>query len=85
MKKVLIEASQNRQYLLDLKRYILDYIIDKIHLKDLDKHKNYKDGKFYTTLKGDKVKSKSERDISDWLYRHSIQYKYELDVYFKVL
>jgi len=83
MKKILVEASQNRQFLLDLKRYILDYIIDKIHLKDLDKHKNYKDGKYYTTLKGDKVKSKSERDISDWLYRHSIQYKYELDVYFK--
>ncbi len=83
MKKVLIEAGQDRQFLLDLKRYILDYIVDKIHLKDLDKHKTYADGKYYTTLKGDKVKSKSERDIADWLYRHNIQYRYELDVYFK--
>ncbi len=31
----------------------------------------------YTTLKGDYVKSKSERDIADWLYRHYITYKYE--------
>ncbi|RPI69384.1 MAG: ATP-dependent helicase, partial [Ignavibacteriales bacterium] len=83
MKKILIEACQDRYYLLDLKRYILDYIIDKIHLKDLDKHKIYPNGKYYTTLKGDKVKSKSERDIADWLYRHNIQYRYELDVYFK--
>jgi len=83
MKKILIEAAQNRQYLLDLKRYILDYIIDKIHLQDPDKNKIYTQGKYYTTLKGDKVKSKSERDIADWLYRHNIQYRYELDVYFK--
>lgn len=83
MKKILIEAGQDREFLLDLKRYILDYIVDKIHLKDLDKRKTYADGKYYTTLKGDKVKSKSERDIADWLYRHNIQYRYELDVYFK--
>jgi DNA helicase-4 len=83
MKKVLIDASKNKNYLLNLKRYILDYIVDKIHLKNLDKHKDYKDGKFYTSLKGDRVRSKSERDIADWLYRHNIAYEYELDVYFK--
>ncbi len=77
------EACDNRDYILDLKRYILDYIIDKIHLKDLDPYKKYKDGKYYTTLKGDKVKSKSERDISDWLYRHNVQYRYEQSVYFE--
>jgi DNA helicase-4 len=83
MKKVLIEASNDKKFLLDLKRYILDYIVDKIHLKDLDKSKRYYDGKFYTTLKGDRVRSKSERDIADWLYRHNVKYEYELDVYFK--
>jgi superfamily I DNA/RNA helicase len=83
MKKTLIEASENKNFLLDLKRYILDYIVDKIHLKDLDKNKRYFDGKFYTTLKGDRVRSKSERDIADWLYRHNIKYEYELNVYFK--
>ena len=83
MKKVLIEACENRNYLLDLKRYILDYIIDKIHIQNFQHHKEYKDGRFYTTLKGDKVKSKSERDIADWLYRHNIYYRYELEVYFK--
>ncbi len=83
MKKVLIEAAADKNYLLDLKRYILDYIVDKIHYKTYKKGKNYPDGKFYTTLKGDRVRSKSERDIADWLYRHNIKYKYELGVYFK--
>ena len=35
------------------------------------------DGKFYTTLNGTKVKSKSEQYIADWLYRHSISFEYE--------
>jgi len=83
MKKTLIEVSKDKDFLLDLKRYILDYIVDKIHLINLDKHKKYNDGKFYTTLKGDRVRSKSERDIADWLYRHNIVYEYELNVYFK--
>ncbi|MBN2518973.1 MAG: ATP-dependent helicase [Bacteroidales bacterium] len=82
MKKILIETCYDKEYLLDLKRYILDYIIDKIHLRDLENNIYY-DGKFYTTLKGDKVKSKSERDIADWFYRHNIQYRYEQEVHFK--
>ncbi len=34
--KLLIEACEDTEYLLNLKRYILDYIIDKIHLKQID-------------------------------------------------
>ncbi len=36
-----------------------------------------KDGKFFTTLDGNKVRSKSEQFIADWFYRHSIKYEYE--------
>ncbi|HMP29056.1 MAG TPA: UvrD-helicase domain-containing protein, partial [Saprospiraceae bacterium] len=63
-------------YLLRLKRYILDYVIDKIHKKP-DYEANAFRGKFYTTLDGTKVRSKSEQYIADWLYRHSIKYQYE--------
>lgn len=74
--KLLIERCEDVEYLLHLKRYILDYLIDKIHLK---KNDNYapKDGKYFTTLDGTKVRSKSEQFIADWFYRHSIKYEYE--------
>ena len=36
-----------------------------------------KDGKYFTTLNGTKVRSKSEQFIADWFYRHSIKYEYE--------
>lgn len=75
--KTLIELCDDTQYLLDLKKYILDYIIDKIHIEKKQKLQLPKDGKYYTTLNGDKVRSKSEQYISDWLYRHSIPYEYE--------
>ncbi len=76
-KLVLIEC-ENREYLFKLKRYILDHYIDKIR-------KIHKLGRVdypnpYTTLKGDRVKSKSERDIADWLYRHDIEYYYEPEI-----
>ncbi len=75
--KLLIEACEDTEYLLNLKRYILDYIIDKIHLKQIDPNYLPKDGKYYTTLDNTKVRSKSEQFIADWLYRHSIKYEYE--------
>lgn len=75
--KITIELCENNQYLLDLKRYILDYIVDKIHI-DKQQNGNFKkDGKYYTTLDGTMVRSKSEQYIADWLYRHSISYEYE--------
>ncbi len=75
--KLLIEECENTDYLLKLKRYILDYIIDKIHLKQADTNHIQKDYKFFTTLDGTKVRSKSEQFIADWFYRHSIKYEYE--------
>ncbi|HEY9001255.1 MAG TPA: ATP-dependent helicase, partial [Mucilaginibacter sp.] len=77
MHKLLIEECENTEYLLKLKRYILDYIIDKIHLKQADPKYLPRDGKYFTTLNGIKVRSKSEQFIADWFYRHSIKYEYE--------
>lgn len=75
--KLLIEQCENTEFLLQLKRYILDYIIDKIHLKKTDGNYLPKDGKYFKTLDGTKVRSKSEQFIADWFYRHSIKYEYE--------
>ncbi len=81
--KILIENCESNKYLLDLKRYILDYMVDKIHIEKDKRLSLPKDGKFYTTLNGTKVRSKSEQYIADWLYRHSIKFEYELSVNFK--
>ncbi|MEX6690082.1 ATP-dependent helicase [Danxiaibacter flavus] len=75
--KILIEHCEDTDYLLQLKRYILDYVVDKIHLKKDDLRYSHKDGKYFTTLDGTKVRSKSEQFIADWFYRHSIKYEYE--------
>ena len=75
--KLLIEQCEDTEFLLQLKRYILDYVIDKIHLKKIDGKYMPKDGKYFTTLDGTKVRSKSEQFIADWFYRHSIKYEYE--------
>ncbi len=73
--KLLIEQCENTEFLLRLKRYILDYIVDKIHKNETSFLT--KDGKYFTTLDGTKVRSKSEQYIADWFYRHSIKYEYE--------
>jgi DNA helicase-4 len=73
--KLLIQSCEDPEYLLKVKRYILDYLVDRIHTK-----KNTyatPDGKFYTSLNGTKVRSKSEQSIADWLYRHNIPFEYE--------
>lgn len=80
--KILIEHCESNTYLLNLKRYILDYMIDKIHIEKDTCFSFPKDSKFYTTLNGTKVRSKSEQYISDWLYRHNIKFEYELSVNF---
>lgn len=77
MHKLVIEKCEDTDYLLQLKRYVLDYIIDKIHIKKADQHFFPTDGKYFTTLDGTKVRSKSEQFIADWFYRHSIKYEYE--------
>jgi superfamily I DNA/RNA helicase len=81
--KLLVELCHNAEYLIKLKRYILDFYVDKIHQEKKIKSRSYKNEITYTTLKGEKVKSKSERDIADWLFRHHIKYKYEPVVNFK--
>lgn len=75
--RLLIEQCEDTEYLIQLKRYVLDYIIDKIHLDNYQGRYLSKDGKYFTTLDGTKVRSKSEQFIADWLYRHSIKYEYE--------
>jgi len=81
--KILIENCEDYEYLLNLKRYILDYMVDKIHIENYNKTSLLKDGKYYTSLNGTKVRSKSEQYIADWLYRHSIKFEYEPNVNFK--
>jgi superfamily I DNA/RNA helicase len=75
--KLLIEQCNDTDYLLRLKRYVLDYIIDKVHIENYKSRSFTGDGKYYTTLDGTRVRSKSEQYIADWLYRHSIRYEYE--------
>jgi DNA helicase IV len=73
--KLIIQSCEEPEYLLKLKRYILDYLVDRIHIK-----KNTyttQEGKIFTSLNGTKVRSKSEQFIADWLYRHNIPFEYE--------
>lgn len=76
IEKVTINLSSNKSFLLKLKRYILDYFVDFIH-HHKEQEEFRPDGKFFTSLKGDKVRSKSEQFIADWFYRNSIDYVYE--------
>ncbi len=81
--KLLILACHDREYILKLKRYILDYYVDKIAIsKEMKVYENAGQ-RTYTTLRGETVKSKSERDIADWLYRHSIKYFYDNEINIK--
>lgn len=75
--KIIIELCQSTDFILDLKRYILDYIVDKVHTKKEINLNKYPEGKFYTSLNGTKVRSKSEQYIADWLFRHNVKFEYE--------
>ena len=81
--KILIRECEKNDYLLTLKKYILDYVVDKIHTEKFKNLNLYPDGKIYTTLRGEKVRSKSEQYIADWLFRHSIGYQYEPQINIK--
>jgi DNA helicase-4 len=82
MHKILIKYCADQEWLLRFKRYIIDYMVDRIHLENRQFLQDYPEGKYYSTLKGEKVRSKSEQYIADWLYRHSIEYLYEPRVAF---
>lgn len=81
--KIVIQNCEKKEYLLDLKKYLLDYLVDKIHIDHFKKKKAPYPGKPYTSLNGTKVRSKSEQHIADWLFRHSIRFVYEPNVNFK--
>ncbi|PKB44196.1 UvrD-like helicase family protein [Cellulophaga sp. RHA19] len=76
IQKVAIKLSENRNYLIALKRYIIDYYVDYIR-EDEGGAEFRPKGKLFTTLKGEKVRSKSEQFIADWFFRNNIDYKYE--------
>lgn len=73
--KILIEACSNKLFLIDFKRYLLDYLVDHIDLNHKGKSTNFETN--FTSLNGTRVRSKSEQFIADWLYRHNIKYVYE--------
>jgi len=80
--QIIKQHCEDSEYLLKLKRYILDYFIDEYREKMFKRgYKEYE--KPYTTLNGDHVRSKSERCIADWLYVHNIKYEYEPTVIIK--
>ena len=83
MQKILTLACKEKNYILKLKRYILDYYVDRIFVDNEIQRSINPSQRTYTTLKGETVKSKSERDIADWLYRHNIKYVYEKKMFLK--
>ncbi|MDX2133742.1 MAG: UvrD-helicase domain-containing protein [Saprospiraceae bacterium] len=78
--KLLIQRCEDRTYLLRLKRYVLDYLVDRIHKHDAPNRPLHPEGKRYTALDGTRVRSKSEQFIADYLFRNSIPYRYEPQV-----
>lgn len=80
--KILIKNCETNAYLIALKRYILDYFIDRIHFESRNRPHPYS-GKYFTTLNGTQVRSKSEQYIADWLFRHNIHFSYEPEVNFR--
>ncbi len=81
--KLLIRHCENQDYIVGFKKFIIDYYVDKTHIEKPLLNKIYANQKSYTTLNGEKVRSKSEQFIADWLYRHNIKYIYEMKVEIK--
>ena len=82
LQKVIKELSVDPEFMLRLKRYVLDFYVEAKKIRDYRK-RGTTDEHPYVTLAGDNVRSKSERTIADWLYRHNIKYQYEPKVNFK--
>ena len=76
LQKVIKELSVDPDFLLRLKRYILDFYVEAKKIRD-HKKRGVTDEHPYVTLGGEHVRSKSERAIADWFYRHKIKYEYE--------
>lgn len=75
IQKLLIELCEDGEFLLQLKRYILDYYVDKVFIEKESSGDKYE--KPFTSFNGTKVRSKSEQFIADWFYRHNIRFEYE--------
>lgn len=73
----LIQLCANPSYLLSFKRYLLDYYAKPKKNEPGGKDSPQETGKNYISLNGTQVRSKSERYIADWLYRHGIKFEYE--------
>jgi DNA helicase-4 len=82
LNKLLIKNCESKDYMLSLKRYLIDYMVDKIHQTSNHNGFNHSYGKYYTSLNGCRVRSKSEQYIADWMYRHNIKFEYEPKVNF---
>ena len=80
--KLLKEKCADPDYLLALKRYVLDYIVAKVHSKKTYSSRPH-GGKYYISLNGVRVRSKSEQYIANWLYRHRIRFQYEPSIQIK--
>lgn len=76
IQKVILELCTDPNYLWAMKRYILDFYVEA-KLDRMQRKGLIHDGKIYTTLGGEQVRSKSERMIADWLHRHNVRYVYE--------
>lgn len=77
LNRQLIQLCSNPQYLLRFKRHLLDYYA-KPKKKEAGGNSTVQErGKNYISLNGTQVRSKSERYIADWLYRHGIKFEYE--------
>lgn len=81
--KALIDCCSEKNFLIAFKRYVLDYLVDKLHLPKKSALALSSDNKIYTSLNGTKVRSKSEQYIADWLYRHNLKFVYEPRVTFQ--
>ena len=78
--RIVIQHCSDLEYLLQLKRYLLDYYVFQSKTNNKGAVQPYQSGKNYTTLNGTQVRSKSERYIADWFYRHDIAFEYEPQV-----
>ncbi|WP_245591225.1 UvrD-helicase domain-containing protein [Aquimarina latercula] len=76
--KTIIEECSSSEFLLDLKRYVLDYLSYDLRKKKNTILNTHEESKKFISLNGTRVRSKSEQYIADWLYRHNITFKYEI-------
>ncbi|AKN33774.1 ATP-dependent DNA helicase RecQ [Clostridium carboxidivorans P7] len=87
LKEYIEEKKQYKHKLLDYFVYLLDEDNSSIQLhQEIGKYlgvPKFKLGRIYSTLKGDKVRSKSEVIIANLLYENGIEYEYEKKLFYR--